>query len=222
MLIFSLIIVLSYLIGSIPNSIIISRAVKGIDIREYGSGNAGGTNVMRVLGWKHGLLVILLDALKGVVVVVFVARLFYYGEMPFKNATPFDDFTFVQFIAGIFAVIGHVWTVFAGFKGGKGIATAMGMLIMVATIDILIAMGVFTLVVLISRYVSLGSIIGAITVPLALIIRENVFNSHIHNYGTLLPFVIILSVLVVYTHRKNLIRILSGKENKLSFSKKKY
>ncbi|MGE5804496.1 MAG: glycerol-3-phosphate 1-O-acyltransferase PlsY [Ignavibacteria bacterium] len=222
MLIFSLIIVLSYLIGSIPNSIIISRAVKGIDIREHGSGNAGGTNVMRVLGWKHGLLVILLDALKGVVVVVFVARLFYYGEMPFKNATPFDDFTFVQFIAGIFAVIGHVWTVFAGFKGGKGIATAMGMLIMVATIDILIAMGVFTLVVLISRYVSLGSIIGAITVPLALIIRENVFNSHIHNYGTLLPFVIILSVLVVYTHRKNLIRILSGKENKLSFSKKKY
>lgn len=213
---------LSYLIGSIPNSIIISRAVKGIDIREHGSGNAGGTNVMRVLGWKHGLLVILLDALKGVVVVVFVARLFYYGEMPFKNATPFDDFTFVQFIAGIFAVIGHVWTVFAGFKGGKGIATAMGMLIMVATIDILIAMGVFTLVVLISRYVSLGSIIGAITVPLALIIRENVFNSHIHNYGTLLPFVIILSVLVVYTHRKNLIRILSGKENKLSFSKKKY
>lgn len=222
MLIFSLIIVLSYLIGSIPNSIIISRAVKGIDIREHGSGNAGGTNVMRVLGWKHGLLVILLDALKGVVVVVFVARLFYYGEMPFKNATPFDDFTFVQFIAGIFAVIGHVWTVFAGFKGGKGIGTAMGMLIMVATIDILIAMGVFTLVVLISRYVSLGSIIGAITVPLALIIRENVFNSHIHNYGTLLPFVIILSVLVVYTHRKNLIRILSGKENKLSFSKKKY
>lgn len=222
MLIFSLIIILSYLIGSIPTSIIISRAVKGIDIREHGSGNAGGTNVMRVLGWKHGLLVILLDALKGVIVVVFVARLFYYGEMPFKNATPFDDFTFVQFIAGVFAVIGHVWTVFAGFKGGKGIATAMGMLIMVATIDILIAMGVFTLVVLISRYVSLGSIIGAITVPLALIIRENVFNSHIQNYGTLLPFVIFLSVLVVYTHRKNLIRILSGKENKLSFSKKKY
>jgi glycerol-3-phosphate acyltransferase PlsY len=222
MLLFALIIILSYLIGSIPNSIIISKAVKGIDIREHGSGNAGGTNVMRVLGWKHGLLVILLDAMKGVIVVVFVARLFYYGEMPFKNATPFDDFTFVQIIAGVFAVVGHIWTVFAGFKGGKGIATAMGMLIMVATVDILIAFGVFTIVVLISRYVSLGSIIGAIAVPLVLIIRENVFNSHIQNYSILLPFVIFLSVLVVYTHRKNLIRILSGKENKLSFSKKQY
>lgn len=221
MLLFALIIILSYLIGSIPNSIIISRAAKGIDIREHGSGNAGGTNVMRVLGWKHGLLVILLDALKGVIVVVFVARLFYYGDMPFKNATPFDDFTFVQIIAGIFAVVGHIWTVFAGFRGGKGIATAMGMLIMVATIDILIAMGVFLVVVLTSRYVSLGSIIGAITVPAALVIRENVFNSHVQSYNIILPFVIFLSLLVIYTHRKNLIRILSGKENKVSFSKKK-
>jgi glycerol-3-phosphate acyltransferase PlsY len=222
MLLFVLIIILSYLVGSIPNSIIISKAVKGIDIREHGSGNAGGTNVMRVLGWKHGLLVILLDTLKGVIVVVFVARLFYYGDMPFENVTPFDDFTFVQIIAGIFAVVGHIWTVFAGFRGGKGIATAMGMLIMVATVDILIAMGVFLVVVLTSRYVSLGSIIGAITVPAALVIRENVFNSHIQSYNIILPFVIFLSLLVIYTHRKNLIRILSGKENKLSFSKKKH
>src|SRR3990172_7902951 len=172
MFLLTTIIILSYLIGSIPTSIIISKAAKGIDIREHGSGNAGGTNVMRVLGWKHGILVILLDALKGVLAVVIVARL-HYGTMPFQNLTPFDDFTLVQIIAGISAVIGHIWTVFAGFKGGKGIATALGMLSILITVDMLIAVGIFTLVVLVSRYVSLGSIIAAISVPSTLYIREN-------------------------------------------------
>jgi glycerol-3-phosphate acyltransferase PlsY len=221
MIILALIIFLSYLVGSIPTAIIVSKAVKGIDIRNHGSGNAGGTNVMRVLGWKYGLLVILLDALKGSVAVIFVARLFYTGEMPFENATPFDDFTFVQIIAGISAVVGHIWTVFAGFKGGKGIATAMGMLIMIMTIDILIAIGVFIIVVTISRYVSLGSILGAITVPLVMVFRENILHAHIPGYNTLLPFVIGVALLVVFTHRKNVVRIFSGNENKISFSKEK-
>ncbi len=220
MFLLATIIVLSYLIGSIPTSIIISKAAKGIDIREHGSGNAGGTNVMRVLGWKHGILVILLDALKGVLAVVVVARL-HYGSMPFQNLTPFDDFTLVQIIAGISAVIGHIWTVFAGFKGGKGIATALGMLLMIVTIDMLIALGVFILVVTLSRYVSLGSLAGAVSVPLALIVRENVFHVNIPNYHTLLPFLIFLAVLVIFTHRKNVIRLLNGSENKISFSKKK-
>lgn len=214
------IIVLSYLIGSIPTSIIISKAAKGIDIREHGSGNAGGTNVMRVLGWKHGVLVILLDALKGVLVVVVVARL-HYGSIPFENATPFDDFTLVQIIAGISAVIGHIWTVFAGFKGGKGIATALGMLLMIVTVDMLIAIGVFILVVTFSRYISLGSLAGAVAVPLALIVRENIFNVDIPNYNTLLPFLIFVTLLVIFTHRKNVIRLLNGNENKINFSKKK-
>lgn len=115
MFLLATVILLSYLVGSIPTSIIITHMVKGVDIRNYGSGNAGGTNVMRVLGWKHGLLVILLDALKGVVAVILVARL-HTGAMPFQNATPFDDFTLVQIIAGISAVVGHIWTVFAGFR----------------------------------------------------------------------------------------------------------
>ena len=220
MFLLATIIILSYLVGSIPNSIIVSKLIKGIDIRDYGSGNAGGTNVMRVLGWKQGLLVIFLDALKGVLAVVVIARL-HYGSMPFTNITPFDDFTLVQIIAGISAVIGHIWTVFAGFRGGKGIATALGMLLMISTVDMLIAMGVFAVVVVISRYVSLGSIIGAITVPLALIIRENVFNVHIPSYNTLLPFVIALAMLVIFTHRKNVVRLINGSEHKLSFSKKK-
>jgi glycerol-3-phosphate acyltransferase PlsY len=220
MFLLTTIIILSYLIGSIPTSIIISKAAKGIDIREHGSGNAGGTNVMRILGWKQGLLVILLDALKGVLAVIVVARL-HYGSIPFENATPFDDFTLVQIIAGISAVIGHIWTVFAGFKGGKGIATALGMLLMIVTVDMLIAIGVFILVVTFSRYVSLGSLAGAVAVPLTLIVRENIFNVDIPNYNTLLPFLILVSLLVIFTHRKNVVRLLNGSESKISFSKKK-
>lgn len=220
MFLLATIIILSYLIGSIPTSIIVSKAARGIDIREHGSGNAGGTNVMRVLGWKHGLLVILLDALKGVLAVVVVARL-HYGTMPFQNLTPFDDFTLVQIIAGISAVIGHIWTVFAGFKGGKGIATALGMLLMIITVDILIALGVFIIVLTVSRYVSLGSLAGAVSVPITLFIRENVFHVNIPNYNTLLPFVILLALLVIFTHRKNVVRLLNGSENKISFSRKK-
>ena len=213
------IVTLSYLVGSIPTSIIVSKAARGIDIRDYGSGNAGGTNVMRVLGWKHGVLVILLDALKGVIAVVVVTRIFM-GSMPFNNATPFDDFTLVQIIAGIAAVAGHVWTVFAGFKGGKGIATALGMLLMISTVDMLIAVGAFIIVVSISKYVSLGSIVGAIVVPLALVVRENVFNVNIQGYHTILPFIIAVSLLVLFTHRKNVVRLLNGSENKISFSGK--
>ncbi|MFN3873095.1 MAG: glycerol-3-phosphate 1-O-acyltransferase PlsY [Ignavibacterium sp.] len=219
MFLLATIIILSYLVGSIPTSIIISKAVKGIDIRNYGSGNAGGTNVMRVLGWKHGILVIFLDALKGAIAVVLVARL-HYGVLPFQNVSPFDDFTLVQIIAGISAVIGHIWTVFAGFRGGKGIATALGMLLMIITVDMLIAVGIFLIVVSVSRYVSLGSIVSAMAVPLSMIFRENVLHTHIEGYNTLLPFVIGVSLLVIFTHRKNLVRLVNGTENKLSFNKK--
>lgn len=219
MLLLAIIILLSYLVGSIPNSIIISKAVKGIDIRKHGSGNAGGTNVMRVLGWKHGLFVILLDALKGAIAVVVIARL-HYGPLPFTNISPFDDFTLVQIIAGMAAVVGHIWTVFAGFKGGKGIATALGMMLMLVTIDMLIALGVFVLVVSISRYVSLGSILTAIAVPSVLYIRENVFHVDIIGYDILFPFIVAMSLLVIFTHRKNLVRLFNGSESKISFKKK--
>lgn len=219
MLLLAIIVILSYLIGSIPNSILISKAVGGIDIRNHGSGNAGGTNVMRVLGWKYGLVVILLDALKGAIAVVIISRLFY-GPLPFENVSPFDDFTLVQIIAGMSAVIGHIWTVFAGFKGGKGIATALGMLLTLITIDMLIAVGIFTLVVLISRYVSLGSIIAALSVPATLFIRENLFHVDIPGYSTLLPFIVGVTAIVIFTHRKNLVRIINGNENKISFRKK--
>lgn len=213
------VLILSYLVGSIPTSIIISKLVKGIDIRQYGSGNAGGTNVFRVLGWKWGVLTILLDALKGAVVVIIVARL-YLDNFPFNNITPFDDFTLIQILCGVAAVIGHIWTVFAGFKGGKGIATALGFLLTIITVDMLLALGIFLVVVYFSRYISLGSLTAAVSVPIILIVRENLFGVHITSYGIILPFAIALALLVIYTHRKNIDRLLKGNENKISFGKK--
>jgi acyl phosphate:glycerol-3-phosphate acyltransferase len=222
MIMFNLVFVifLAYLVGSIPSSIIVSKLVRGIDIRNHGSGNAGGTNVFRVLGWKWGILTILLDTFKGALAVIVVARM-YFDRMPFNNVTPFDDFTLIQIICGVAAVIGHVWTVFAGFRGGKGIATALGFLVMIITVDMLVAIGVFVVVVSLSRYISLGSVIAAISVPLILVIRENVFGVNIPGYHTILPFCIGIALLVVFTHRANIGRLLAGSENKISFIKKK-
>ena len=212
--------ILSYLVGSIPTSILVTRKVAGIDIRKHGSGNAGGTNVFRVIGWKFGILVILLDALKGALAVILIARL-YLGSFPFPNATPFDDFTLVQIIAGLAAVLGHIWTVFANFKGGKGIATGLGVLITLITVDMLLAIGVFAIVVYLSKYISLGSITAAVSIPLIMVIRENIFHADINSYGTILPLAIVLAVLVIYTHRNNIIRVYNGNENRVSLAKKK-
>ena len=210
---------LSYLVGSIPTSIIMSKIVKGIDIRQHGSGNAGGSNVFRVLGWKYGISVILLDALKGAIAVLLVARL-YYGNFPFPNATPFDDFTLVQIIAGVFAILGHIWTIFAGFKGGKGIATGLGILVSIVTVDMLLGLVVFAIVVAVSKYISLGSLAAAFSVPIIMIIRENVFDVDISSYHTILPLTIFLALLVMFTHKSNIKRLLQGNENKIKLKKK--
>lgn len=215
MLSLSIVILLSYLIGSIPTSIIISKLVKGIDIRQYGSGNAGGTNVMRILGFKAGITVIIIDLFKGLFATSVISKLMYSG-IPFNNYTPFEDFTLVKILCGSAAVVGHIWTIFGGFRGGKGIATAAGMLIGIAPWDILIVLGVFLIVLLISRYVSLGSISAAIAFPITLIFRANVLKSEIEGYGTLIYFSIGMAALLIFTHRKNIVRLLQGKENKIT------
>ncbi len=215
-----LVLVLSYLVGSIPTSIIVTKLVKGVDIRDYGSGNAGGTNTIRVLGWKYGLGVIFFDAFKGAFAVIVVARLFY-GSFPVANHTPFDDFTLVQILAGISAVLGHIWTIFAGFKGGKGIATALGFMLVLVTTDMLLALVVFGIVVYSTRYVSLGSISAAVSLPIIIFIRENVFRVNIPGYHTILPFVIIIASLLIYKHKHNIVRIIHGEESKVLFNKGK-
>lgn len=217
---FIVILILSYLVGSIPTSIILGRMVKGIDIREHGSGNAGGTNVFRILGWKYGILTIILDAMKGAVAVLIISNL-YLDRFPFTNETPFDDFTLVQIAAGLSAVLGHIWTIFASFRGGKGIATGLGVMLTIITTDMLLALIVFALVVFIFKYISLGSISAAVSIPIILFIRSNIFEVNIPGYHTLLPFVIGLALLVIYTHRKNLVRVFNGSENRISLFNKK-
>ncbi|MBP1647009.1 MAG: plsY [Bacteroidetes bacterium] len=207
--------VLSYLVGSVPTSIIVAKLRKGIDIRQHGSGNAGGTNVIRVLGWKTGVFVILIDMAKGLIATMWIARLMQ-GPIPFENSTPFDDFTVVQIIAGCAAILGHIWTLFAGFRGGKGIATAGGMLIGVAPVEVGISFGVFLIVFLISHYVSLGSLSAAVAFPLTMFFRENVFLVDIEGYQTLIFFSIAISLLIIYTHRSNIRRLLRGTENRIT------
>ena len=208
------VVLISYLIGSIPTSIIVTQVIRGVDIRNYGSGNAGGTNVIRVLGWGPGVFVIIIDALKGFVAAVVISRLFY-GHFPLANATPFSDFTVVQIIAGISAILGHTWTVFAGFKGGKGIATAGGMLLGIAPVEVGIAFGVFAIVVVSSRYVSLGSVSAAIAFPLAMFIRANVFDVTTRYYHTMIFFSLFISSFLIYNHRENIIRLLRGQEHRM-------
>jgi glycerol-3-phosphate acyltransferase PlsY len=210
-----LIVLMSYIVGSIPTSIILSRLSRGIDIRDHGSGNAGGTNVARVLGWRAGVFVILVDILKGYAATQLIPKLMY-GPIPFQNLTPFEDFTVIQIIAGCAAIIGHIWTAFGSFRGGKGIATAGGVLVGLASIEMLVALGVFIVVFVASRYVSLGSVSAALSVPLAMLLRHNVFHAQLQGYNTLIFFSIGISLLLVYTHRENIRRLLAGTENRLT------
>jgi acyl phosphate:glycerol-3-phosphate acyltransferase len=215
MYLLSLIIILSYLAGSIPTGLLVARWAKGLDIRTMGSGNIGSTNAMRVLGWKWGLVVQFGDLAKGLLAVLIIARL-HYGDFPFNNRTPFEEFTVVQIIAGISAVLGHIFSVFLNFRGGKGINTAAGMLVGIAPIDISIALIVFLIVVLSTGYVSLGSISAATAFPTTLFVRFNFLHDNIPSYHTLILFSIGLSLLLIHAHRANIKRLLAGQENRFN------
>ena len=216
-----IVMLLSYLVGSIPTSVMLSNWRHGFDIRSKGSGNAGGTNVFRVLGWKSGVFIIVMDALKGVLATTVVARLFWDPTLPFYNHTPFDDFTIIQMICGGAAVIGHVLTVFAGFKGGKGIATGAGMLIGIAPTEFAVSLIVFFIFFFAFRYVSLGSIMAAAAFPLSLIIRYNILSDEIHSYKTLVFFSTGIALFLFYSHRTNIKRLMEGTERKATSFKSK-
>lgn len=217
----AIVILLSYIVGSIPTSIILSKWFHGFDIRTKGSGNAGGTNVFRVLGWKAGLFVTLFDIGKAVLATTVIARLFWDPTLPFYNRTPFDDFTIIQMICGAAAIVGHIWTAFAGFRGGKGIATGAGMLIGIAPTEFAISIAVFFIVFMAWKYVSLGSIAAAVTFPLSLFVRHDIFGDEIHSYKTLIYFSLGVAILLVYSHRHNIKRLLEGTENRIKFFSRK-
>jgi len=222
MLNLAIVVLLSYILGSMPTSIMLSKWKHGFDIRTKGSGNAGGTNVFRVLGWKSGVLVMAVDMVKGVIATALISRLFWDPTLPFYNRTPFDDFTIIQMICGGAAIVGHIWTVFAGFKGGKGIATGAGMLIGLAPTEAAISVGVFLIVFLVYKYVSLGSIAAAVAFPVSLFVRHNIFGDQIQSYKTLIVFSLSVAILLVYSHRHNIKRLVDGTEKKITnFTRKK-
>ena len=202
--------IVSYLLGSVPNALIISKLFKGIDIREYGSKNMGATNVLRVLGFKYGLLVFTLDALKASVIIAsFKVGIF--------SVDKFSHFPILLY--GFMAVIGHLFPIFANFKGGKGVACSAGIICTYAPIIAIPTLLVFLLVALTTKYVSLGSILAVMTAFLGTFIVPTIMNKPLD--WILIITVFIIMIIFLISHRANIKRLLKGEENKTFFIKKK-
>jgi glycerol-3-phosphate acyltransferase PlsY len=199
-------IVLAYLIGSIPTAVWTSKFFFGIDIRDYGSGNAGATNTYRVLGPKWGTFVMIVDLLKALVAVKLVFFLPYAQQSDFYLIN-------MQLGLGLAAVIGHIFPIWAEFRGGKGVATLFGMVLGIQPNVALCCVGVFALVLYFTRWVSLSSILASVALPVFILV---IFNEPEPLYRV---FAIIVALLVLLTHQKNIGRILKGNENRLPILK---
>jgi glycerol-3-phosphate acyltransferase PlsY len=156
--------IISYIIGSFPTAYVVSKGFFGIDIRKVGSGNVGATNVIRSIGKKWGILVLIIDALKGAIPIILIKKFFGITS------------PYILIIVGISAILGHTYTIFLGFKGGKGVATSLGVMLSLTPVPILISILVFVGMLISTRYVSVGSISGAITYPLWLFIFSYFFS----------------------------------------------
>jgi glycerol-3-phosphate acyltransferase PlsY len=198
------ILILAYLVGSIPTSVWIGKAFFGIDVRQHGSKNAGSTNAMRVLGWKAGLAVLAVDVFKGWLAVNLIHLTNYY--IPETG-----DFVEFQLLLGIAAIIGHIFPVYVGFRGGKGVATLFGLVLAINPEPTLICIGVFIITLILTKYVSLSSMIAAFAFPVLVIF---VFRD---TTPSLVLFSLIISVLLLFTHQKNLERLLRKQERKVLF-----
>lgn len=198
---------IAYLVGSVPSAVWIGKYFYGIDVREYGSGNAGATNTFRVLGKKAGIPVLLIDVFKGWLAVNMAYLTDYrVGSVQFVN---------FQLVLGVAALLGHIFPVYVGFRGGKGIATLLGIILAVHPQAALLSIAVFIAVLLVSKYVSLGSMIAAISFPVIIIV---VFKTDI---PSLVIFSLVIAVLVLITHQKNIERLLRREESKTKLIKKK-
>ena len=201
-----LIIVLAYLIGSIPTSVWVSQYFFDIDIRDYGSGNPGATNTYRVLGPFWGTLVMVVDMLKGIIAVKLALLLPFYAnaDIPFTN---------LQIALGFAAVVGHIFPIWADFRGGKGVATLFGLVLGISPWTALSCVGVFLLVLYLTRFVSLSSILASIAFPVFILVIFNVDND---SYRV---FAIAVALMVLLTHQKNIGRLLKGNESKVPILK---
>lgn len=206
--------IIAYLIGSINFSILISKKKAGFDIREKGSGNAGTTNMLRSVGKDAAIVTLILDILKGVVTIWLSI---FYGFMLYKIWNINIDYAILVQVSGILVIVGHTYPIYFGFKGGKGVATALGILL-VTNWHIGIICLVFALVlIIVSRMVSVGAICAAILFPvLTLFSYESLFIEP----GNYMVFSIIIAIIVCFNHRENIKRIMNGTENKISLKNK--
>lgn len=195
--------VVAYLIGSVPTAVWYGKAFHGIDVREYGSGNSGATNSFRVLGKSAGFVVMVVDLFKGFLPTQAAVYLINAGLINDP------DLIFYQSAFGIAAVLGHIFPVYAGFKGGKGIATLFGMILSIHVEAAFIVALIFFIVLLISKYVSLGSMLGALAFPLVLLMPR-----FYPDEPFLIVFGFVVFFIVVITHQKNIVRLFNGEENK--------
>lgn len=211
-----LIVLLSYCVGSIPGSLWVGKWLYNVDLRDHGSGNPGATNAYRVLGWKAGLLSTIVDMGKGYVAAGLIPGLimsFGIDTLPFE-----DGGLAISLIAGAAAVIGHMFPLWARFKGGKGVNTAAGILIAITPLNMFVVFLVFCLVLWRTSYVSLASITAATTYPISLAVQKYALGQENIPLG-LFVFGVLLAAGIVLAHHSNIKRLLSGTENKISRSK---
>lgn len=201
---------IAYLIGSISFAYLTGKLLKGIDLREHGSGNLGSTNTIRILGKGPGFVVQILDIIKGAFAVYIGTRLAgVYGVSG-------ESLVLLQVFAGLAVILGHIYTLFLNFRGGKGVNTTLGVFLYLAPRQVLMVLLIFLAVFYTTRYVSLGSIVAAISLPIIMAIEKYVFSYHISS--TLFVFTVLIAVLVIVKHKPNIQRLLAGTENK--FEKK--
>jgi len=202
--------IVAYLAGSISAAIFVSKRFFKIDIREYGSKNAGATNILRVLGYKAALPVFIFDLLKGVAAVMLVRLTDLEHE-----TNPYVSY---QILLGICVVAGHIFPIFANFKGGKGVSTTAGVVLAMHPYGMLLVFAVFLFFLLLTRYVSLSSMMGAISFPFIVIIALSDFYKN--ETLTMKIFSVIVAIMIIFTHRNNIKRLLNKTESKISFRKK--
>jgi acyl phosphate:glycerol-3-phosphate acyltransferase len=195
---------LAYILGSIPTAVWFGRFMYGLDVREHGSGNPGATNTFRVLGKRAGTIVMLADIIKGMLATSVAVLLLRFNFIEEQNLVTY------KLILGIMAVLGHIFSVFLNFKGGKGVATLLGMMIAIHYEVALLCIVVFLITLLISKYVSLASIISALAFPTFLLFIPR-FQT---NEPLLIIFGFFLFIIIVWTHNKNIKRIADGEESK--------
>jgi len=203
------VVAIGYIFGSIPTGIWLGKALKGIDIREHGSKSMGATNVFRVLGWKLAVVALFIDIAKGFFA-AFIASGINLGDTMLTSYQ-------LALIAGLAAITGHLYPLFANFKGGKGIATGAGLLLYLAPLELGFAVSVFILTVLISRYVSLGSLLAVAFFSISIIL-ERIYFDYPHG-DEMLALAVLILILVIYTHRSNIKRLVRGEENRFGMRK---